>query len=250
MRIMTLGACALVSSTCAFAQGLDPQDGRWRGSIGAGLSLTDGNTRSQSLNVDAAAARATAEDRWSLTGKALYGRSEGETSANQVRLGTRYDRNLSAHLFGFIGATAERDPIAELSSRLQGDTGIGYKIVDTPELRWNVFGGAGYVRERYTVPRLVEGTLVEGDRYATALFGEESAHKFTDTLSARQRFVVYPNLRRSGEYRADLDAGLAVALTNTLGLNVGLTMRHDTAAAAGTKQTDTLLTTGVTYKFE
>jgi putative salt-induced outer membrane protein len=250
MRLLSAGAWALVSTTCAFAQGLDPQDGRWRGSIGAGLSLTDGNTRSQSLNVDAAAARATADDRWSLTGKALYGRSEGATSANQVRLGTRYDRNWSAHLFGFVGAIAERDPIAELASRVQVDSGVGYKLADTASLRWNVFGGAGYVRERYTAPRSVEGTSTEGDRYVTLLLGEESSHKFTDTLSARQRFVVYPNLRRSGEYRADLDAGLVVALTNTLGLNVGLTMRHDSAAAAGTKQTDTLLTTGVTYKFE
>lgn len=249
-RPAALFAVLSLSATAACAQGPEPTDGRWRGSVGAGLSASSGNTRAQTWTVDASAGRATPDDRWSLTGKALYARSAGVTSGEQVRLGARHDWNLGARAFAFAGALAERDAVAELASRLGVNGGLGYKLIDDPAVRWDVFGGLGGTAERYTVPRTVDGEALSRDAFATVLVGEESSHTFSAGLSARQRFVAYPNLRRSGEWRCDLDAGLVLALTDMLGLNVGLTMRYDSAAPAGTDSTDTLLTTGLTYRFE
>ena len=76
------------------------------------------------------------------------------------------------------------------------------------------------------------------------------AHKLSDTTTARQRFVMYPNLKDTGEYRATFDAGVAVAMTKTMNLNVGMQMNYNSQPGVGRKSTDTLLTTGVSMKFE
>ncbi|UCE32645.1 MAG: hypothetical protein JSW68_07095 [Burkholderiales bacterium] len=37
-------------------------------------------------------------------------------------------------------------------------------------------------------------------------------HQLTEAATARQRLAVWPKLRGSGEYRAEFDAGIAVAI--------------------------------------
>jgi putative salt-induced outer membrane protein YdiY len=82
------------------------------------------------------------------------------------------------------------------------------------------------------------------------LLGEESTHRFTDTTSFRQRFVVYPNLTDSGELRTTFDAGVAVAINKTMSLTVTLSHRYNSDPGAGLSKDDTSLVAGVSAKFD
>lgn len=246
---------ALLSATTilpasAWAQATVKDDGQWRAALGAGLSLSAGNTKSTALNLTGDAVRATKEDKWNFYGSALYAKTNGVTTGEQIRAGTRYDWNLDPSLFVFGGLDLEKDKIAELKFRSAWSGGLGYKIINTPETVFNVFGGLGYTSDRYDLPRLVDNEVRDKFSYASLLFGEESTHKLTDTTSAKQRLTIYPNLKNKGEFRAQLDSGLAVAMTKAMNLNVGLGVRHNSAPGNGIKKTDTLLTTGIAVKFE
>ena len=249
LHISLLAATSAVSLSAA-AQATVKDDGQWRSALGAGLSLSSGNTKSTSFTFAGDAVRATKEDKINIYASALYAKTNSVTTGEQLRAGTRYDWNLDPSLFAFGGLDLEKDKIAELKLRGAVNAGLGYKVINTPDLTFNVLGGVGYTSDRYDFARDVDGELRSRFSYASLLIGEESTHRFSDTTAAKQRLVIYPNLKDRGEFRAQFDAGLAVAMTKAMNLNVGFAVRHNSAPGTGFKKTDTLLTTGIAVKFE
>lgn len=246
-----LAAAVLASATSvAHAQATVKEDGQWRATLGAALSSSSGNTTASSITINGDAVRARTQDKWTISGNLLYARSEGDTSGNQIRLGTRYDWNLTPVWFTFTGANAERDPIAELARRLSLSGGLGYRFLNLPDKTFQVFGGVEVTDERYTLARFVDGATREEFRYGSFLLGEESTHTLSETLSGRQRLVMLPNMRNRGEYRLEFDAGLSVAINQSMSLNVGFSARHNSDPGPDIRQTDTLLTTGLSVKFD
>jgi putative salt-induced outer membrane protein len=247
VAVTTVLATVSVSS---FAQATVKDDGQWRAAMGLGASVASGNTDTTVLNANADAVRKTKEDKISLYGNAMYGKSAGVKSADALRFGGRYDYNLSQSLFAFGGADVERDKIAGLSSRIALSGGLGYHLINTPDLTWDLFGGAGYTMDRYDAARVISNNSVTSYNYANLLLGEESTHKLGESTSFKQRFVVYPNLKDSKAWRSQFDAGLAVAMSKAMNLNVGLSNRYNNEPGAGFKKSDTLLTTGISYKWD
>jgi putative salt-induced outer membrane protein len=246
-------AAALVAATAggaAQAQATVKEDGQWRAAFGAAYTASGGNTRNTTLSANADAVRATAGDKTSLYAQTLYGSSQGNKTADLWRLGAKQDFNLTSQLYAFGLLEAERDDIAGLKSRGTLGGGVGYKFVNTDTLKFEVFGGAGYVSDRYNSPRLLDGSLRSSYSYATLIAGEESSHKLGQSTSAKQRLVVYPNLSNRGEYRAQWDGGIAVAATQALSLTAGLSLKFNSDPGPGFKRADTLFTTGVQIKFD
>lgn len=241
---------ATLAAGGACAQATVKDDGQGRAALGAAYSKTSGNADTASFALQADAVRATPQNKWTLYASNLYAESAGAKTADQLRVGTRYDHNLSERLFAFSGLDAERDQIALLDSRFTLSGGLGYKVIKEANTTWDVFSGAGYVAESYGAPRLVDNSLRDNYDYATLLLSEESTHKLSDTTNFKQRLIVYPNLKNRGEYRAQFDAALSVAMSKTLNLTAGASVRYNSDPGFGFKKTDLLLTTGVAMKFE
>ncbi len=230
------------------------QDGQWRGSGGAALSFSSGNTRSSSINLTADAARATSDDKLSFHGHILGSRAEkngiASTSANQWSAGTRYDHNLSTHKFGFGGLDFNRDQIKRLSLRSAINGGLGYHLIKTPDTQWDILGGASYRTDKYSGTGIsINNRMRTSFSAVELLLGEESTHKFTETTSFKQRMMIYPNISGGGGARATFDASLLVSMNKTFSLKVALQTRFDSLVQAPIKKTDTLFFTGVNVKF-
>jgi putative salt-induced outer membrane protein len=248
-RISTL-ALASALATGAFAQATVKDDGQWRAALGAGAAFASGNTDSTTFNFAAEAIKATKQDKLRLFGNAAYARSGGVTTGDMYRLGTQYDYNLSSALFAFGTAELSHDKFSNLDQRLSLGAGLGYKVIKEAALTFDVFGGLNYTVDRYETSTLIDGSVRKSYNSLSAMFGEESTHKLSPTTSFKQRLVVFPSMSNTGEFRATFDAGLAVAMTAGMNLNVGLQHRYNSEPGTGIKKGDTLLTTGVTVKFE
>jgi putative salt-induced outer membrane protein YdiY len=243
--------CTLaLASGLAQAQATVKPDGQFRAALGLGASATSGNSSSRNLSLTGDGVRATQDDKLSIYGNAQYARSGGETTAEQVRLGTRYDRNLSSALFAFGGLDFERNKFANLKLRSQLSGGLGWHVLKTPATTWDVFGGLGYTSDKFFDPTFIDGATRTKYNYLGLLLGEESTHTLTETTTAKQRLTIVPNLKNTGEFRANWDAGLAVAMSKAMSLTVGLSVTHNSEPGPGRKSTDTLLTTGLSVKFE
>lgn len=238
------------ASGAVHAQATVKPDGQWRAALGLGASLSSGNTDASNLSFNADAVKATAQDKISLFGTAQYAKTNDETTAEQLRLGSRYDRNLTDALFGFGGLDLERNKFSNLKLRSQLSGGLGYHVIKSANTTFDLFGGLSYSSDKFFDASVIDGELRTKYNYTSLFLAEESSHKLSDSTSAKQRLAVYPNLKNSGEYRATFDAGLSVAMSKTYSLNVGLGVTHNSEPGAGRKSTDSLLTTGVSVKFD
>lgn len=235
-----------------------PVHGQWKGQLNAALSVSSGNTNSESLNLAADAARQTADDKLSLYGQYLRSRVEStvngvtssSTSANQWSAGTRYDRDLAVRVFGFGGLDFSRDEIRLLDLRSAVSAGLGYHLLQGAKDQWDVYAGLAYRTDRYIAPGVLIGdTLRTRFDGAEALLGEESDHALSDSTRFKQKLVVIPGLGPDLGTRATFDAGLQVALNRTMSLSVTLQRRYDSLAQAPLSKHDTLLLTGISVKF-
>lgn len=247
-RISTL-ALASALATGAFAQATVKDDGQWRAALGAGLAVTSGNTDTTTFNLTADSVKATKQDKLRIYGNALYAKAGSVKTADTLRAGGRYDYNLSSTIFGFGGAELERDGIAGLNSRLGLSAGLGMHVIKEAAITWDIMGGLSYTADRFESARTIDSVSRTSYSYPSLVLGEESTHKLSATTNFSQRLMVYPNLKATGEFRATFDAGLSVAMSSAMGLNVGLQHRYNSDPGTG-KKGDTLLTTGVSVKFE
>lgn len=244
-----------IASTVAFA---DPakEDGQWRGAFAAGVAIASGNTKSTNFNASVDMLRATKEDKLTVFLTSLYGTRDvagvSEKTANLSRGGLRYDWNLSDRFFVFGLLEAEQDKVQRLDSRFVGGAGFGYKVIKEKNNTFDIFGGVTGRRDKNTVT-VVNSTVTPPtsiDRKVTSsstelLLGEESNHKLSETVSFKQKLTMYPNLKNSGEYRAQFDSGLVVAVAQGVNLQMTLSDRYNSEAAPGTKKNDVLFLTGI-----
>lgn len=246
--LVAIGLLGFAST--AMAQATVKPDGQWRAALGAGLSMASGNTTSRLLNMTGDVVKVTATDKWNLYGTMVYGKSGGTTTADLFNLGGRYNQDLNAQLFWFGQGDLARNKLANLSLRTSLAGGLGYHLVKTDAMTFDVFAGLGYSTDSYINSTIVAGESRSSYSRLELLIGEESTHRLTATTAFKQRLVIYPNLSDRGEFRAVFDAGLSVAMSNTLSLTTTVGMRHNSDPGTGLKKTDTLLFTGVTYKLD
>lgn len=248
-RAALLAAITLAGAT---AQAQTKPDGQWRGTGGAALSLTGGNTESRSLVVSADTVRATESDKISAAASVNYasGKVDGvdRTTANRWSMGAGYEFNLTPNWFAFGKLGLEGDRLIDLSRRVSVAGGVGLHVVATPENTFDVFGGAGYVTDRYRVAKTVGGTTDTAFSRASVYLGEESSHKLSATTSFKQRLDLYPGVSGDKALIAKFAAGLAVAMSSTMNLTVGLTNAYNSKPPAGTKSNDVGLFTGINVK--
>jgi putative salt-induced outer membrane protein len=238
---LTAAGLALLSFA---AQAQDQTDGQWHGGISIGGAAASGNSSNRSLAANADTSLATTSDKISLYGTANYGRSkvngQTTTTADLLRLGGRYDFNLTHDVFAFGGLEGETNKVGGVKDRYSLNGGVGYKLIRTDSTSMDLFAGAGYTDTKFT-----DGSSRNG---ANALFGEESSHKLSATTTAKQRLVLYPAGGTLGN-RATFDAGLSTAISGGWTLNSGLAVRYAEKVPTGTDKTDTLLTFGFGYKY-
>lgn len=244
-----LGLFIGLVATPARGQDSEIRDGDWRHRFGVGATYTSGNNDNSSVSLTADSVRADIDEKFDLYGKVQISRSDGKTTGEVGRLGARYQREINRRgVYGFGQAEVLRDTAAKLASRYSFGNGGGIHLIRTDDNRFDVFGGVGYAQDRYTEPNDVSGVLrIRYSRFEL-LIGQESFHRFSPNSTIKQRLVVYPNLTTSGEYRAEFDVGLSVAMNKTLSLTTTLSWRYNSDPGQGLDSQDMSLVTALAWK--
>ncbi len=217
----------------------------WTGSADVGYSFTSGNSDTQALTVGARAARETTRDKISVYANAIRASNSTTgtkvTTAEAIWFGGRYDVNLNEKTFVFATADFEYDKPQQLDFRTVFGGGFGYRWIRSEKTDLDLFGGAAYNREYFS-----DGTRRNS---AEALVGEELKYRFNSRTNLEQRFVLYPNLSRFGDFRSVLDASLVTQLNEWLGWQVTIGNRFNSAPVLGAEKSDFLFTTGLRATF-
>ncbi len=102
----------------------------------ASVSFVDaaGNTDVTTLSGDQRLEYAPAGSGWTLSEfvALVYGRTDGVTSANALKLGGRADRAFTDRLSVFGGGSYERNRFAGIARRFEEIAGLAYRLVNAP----------------------------------------------------------------------------------------------------------------------
>jgi putative salt-induced outer membrane protein len=250
-RVLCAGVLAAPAGLAlAQAQATVKPDAKFRYAFGAGASYASGNTDAASVDLSADAVRATADSKWQLGGRALWSRTDHETTAESLALGTQFDRDFAPQWFGFGKADFLRDKPANVESRVSLFGGAGRHVFKSDTLTWDLSAGLGYTQDRYFEATEVQDELRRNYGRAELLLAEESTHQWSPTTTFHQKLSLFPALRSGGGFRGVFDSSLSVTMTQALSLTVGLNYRYNSDPGDDLERGDTLFVTGIALKLD
>jgi putative salt-induced outer membrane protein YdiY len=231
----------------------------WSGTINTGLAVARGNTETLNYNLSAKAVRDAPKDKLSLYGLVLYSNancsapSSGCTStsttnpvittANLIGGGGRIDFNLGASgkWFAFGQLDLLHNPFQQLRLRVAPAGGIGLHAVKNDNTTFDLSVGPSLDQEYFT--------NTPNQTYAELLLGEVLTHKFSKAVTFNEGMLFYPNLTNTGEFRYTFTMGLSTVLTKVLSWQITLANIYLSNPPPGTKTSDGVLTTGLSFTF-
>jgi hypothetical protein len=136
-------AAALVSISRSAGGELE----RWTADVGLGATLRQGNTEQTEFSGSADIRRETALTRVRLDYTGTWTEVEGSNTANNHRASAALDYFISWRFFVTLPSFEYfTDEFQNIKARYTPGLGVGYEIVDTPRVEWDVTGSVAYQR--------------------------------------------------------------------------------------------------------
>jgi small nuclear ribonucleoprotein (snRNP)-like protein/putative salt-induced outer membrane protein YdiY len=222
----------------------------WAGAASLGFAGTQGNAKTRTLTAAVNAARVTNADKTTLYFSAIRASAllQGilAETAQAVRGGWGYNRNVSSRLFVNGFNDYEYDRFQNLDLRFVLGGGLGYMAWKGERGRLDVLAGGAYNRESFAAgaetPELVRNS---GEAYV----GDDFTYNLNSVTSLYQNMRMFPNLSETGEYRLNFDLGANTKLLKWLVWNVALSSRVLSNPVPGRQKNDLLYTTGIGVTF-
>lgn len=129
---------------------------QWSGKIASSLSVEQGNSESQDLNIDVHLIREKANDRLILDVEFVENREQNvdtgkdNTSKRRYYAGVQYDYFISKQTYLYGDVSAEKEATANIDLRSTAGVGAGYRVLQTQRSRIEIEGGLSGVNESFS----------------------------------------------------------------------------------------------------
>jgi len=209
-----------------------------------GFVNASGNTEVTTLNLGERLTWKPAGSRFSFTeaAKYVYGKTDGEKTADQVVVEGRVDYAITKRLSAFGGASYDRDPFAGIDKRFTEPVGLSWLALDAKKNKLTLEGGAAFVQVTYTE---LQDNGEFGDEFATA----RAAGTYKWLFSEKGYFQLFgeylPGLQKGIGYRVNSEAAVVAPIAGIVALKVAYLLRYNSEPPAGFKTTDRTFTTGI-----
>ncbi len=212
----------------------------WESSLSAGLTLTRGNSQSLLYSAEIVTAKKTPQNEYTLGLAGSYGNQNSVDNVNNYKLYGQWNHLFSENFFGYIHGDASRDLIANLNYRLNIGPGAGYYFLKEKNTSLSAEGGIGYQNQHLGA---------NYNSFATLRLAENFEHKFGSVARVWQTVELLPQVDNLQNYVVNFEVGIEAAISKSLSLKTALDDTFQNQPAAGRKQNDVKLVSGVSYKF-
>ncbi len=219
----------------------------WTGSVSASYSATSGGKDTQDFAVAGRMRYTTGP--WShLFGVALeFSETDGAKDNEEAFVVYDVSRTIDDRLYAYGIGRLEYDGLANLDL-LPGETdveldgflgvGLGYRIVNTPNMAWRVQAGPGV--------RYIEDTAGSDDTEGAVLASSRFYYGLTDTISITNDTDI---LKSDFNTASSNDIGVSFAMSDNLSTRLGYRVEYDSAVTTG-KKTDNTFNASLVYRFD
>jgi hypothetical protein len=236
----------------AITASADREIDRWLGSLTLGMNVRQGNAEFIEYNMIAGAERRTPQSRAFIDYIGGFNETEGVEVANNHRVNVAFDRFSGSRLFWrpIIGQYF-RDPFQNVEHQGTLETGLGYDLMDTGKVDWDMYGAVGVnrVRRVSVEPGQPKDSTSPSYSFGTD-FEIELASWIDYLLSCQMTFLD----EESGSYQHHLLTTLSTDLIGDIDLDVSFVWdrTEDPPPGAGgipPEQDDFRLLVGVGFEF-
>lgn len=209
-----------------------------------GFVNASGNSEVTTLNVGEKLTWKPTGSRFSFgqVAKYVYGKTDGEKSADQVVVEGRIDYAISARLAAFGGLNYDRDPFAGIDKRFMEPVGLSFLALDAAKHKLTLEGGAAFTQVTYT-------ELQANDQFGEELVSVRAAATYKWLFAEKaylQEFAEYlPALETDGGYRFNSETAVVAPIAGIFALKASYLIRYNSAPPVGFGDTDRTFTTGI-----
>ena len=231
-------AAAAPAATNAIVQ---PPKHPWESSVGAGLTLTRGNSSTLLVTGNLQTHKKTPDNEIKLGADGAYGEDSSVENVDTIHGFGQYNHLFTDRFYGYVRAEALHDGIADLQYRVTGGPGVGYYFLKETNTTFAGEFGVSYLNQRL-------GDM--DDNYAILRVAENFEHKFK-RFGARfwENVEVLPQVNKFDNYLVNAEIGIESAISQTISLKTYLVDNFNNEPAAGRQKNDVKLISGISYKF-
>lgn len=218
----------------------------WSGTLGAGATLSTGNTERTSAHANADAVLRRERDRFTLGAYWNYAseeNDEGESAITERRLGGRfkYDYFLTEKSYALFNSSAETDDRADLQLRATAGLGYGYQWYEEEARKLSTELGVNWVHEDY------EGE--SPDEYLAGRFAYDAMKGLREKWTLQQTGELLHSLDDGDDVNSKLDTRARYAYSSNLFAQLQWVWDWDNTPAADKERSDHRFLLSVGYSF-
>lgn len=221
----------------------------YKGNINAGVSISDGNTRTKSGSLLGAFEARSKRQRLTLTGSTNYAENNKVLSQRNSRGALKYDFFATDRLYVFANAFLEGDYFQDLKLRTALSGGPGYQLIEKGD-----FDNCMSAMELYTEAGVAffneDFRSVPDESYVSGRWAAKLDWPFMpDKMSLFHNHEGYPGFEDIKDLYITTEQGLRFNLMENMNATAQVNWRYDSTPAAGFKKTDTLYLFTIGYNF-
>jgi putative salt-induced outer membrane protein YdiY len=204
----------------AIAPGAPREIDYWSAKITLGLNISKGNTDQTQYNSKWNIQRRTSASRFVLEYFGNFTKSDGVDTVDNQRLNTYFDWfKTRKYFFRVIFGEYYRDPFQNIQNRTTVGTGIGYSLIDTSKITWDVAAGPAYQSTRFSS---VEPGQSSSESTPALVAGTSYEHELTNWLDFISQYSFNIVNKESGSYTHHAIATLETEITDLLDFDISV----------------------------
>jgi putative salt-induced outer membrane protein len=237
-----IAAMLLLPTTASIVAAQDSVPPRpWKLQTDFGFVNTAGNTSTTTLNAGEHFSYTTGPWKFGQLFAVVYGRTDGEESAENYTAGLRGDYAFSEHFGAYALGNWNRDEFAGIERRFEEGGGLTFTPVAKDRTTLSFEAGISANQQRstdgiddsFTAGR---GALLFKQAFATSAYFQQTAE-------------VLPNLQQRSDYRVNSETALVAPLSKAIAFKASYVIKFDNDPEPGFEETDRFLTSGLQIVF-
>jgi len=192
----------------------------WAGKVTLGANIREGNTEQVEFSTKANIKRRTPKSRMNFDYLGNFNRTFGEVATDNQRANAGWDKYFSKRFFWTpVYGEYYRDPFQNIASRWTLGMGVGYSLIDTSKIDWEINGGLAYQTTQFD--DVLEGESDSADTPAL-VFATVYDHEITKDIDFIFDYRFFIVNEESGSYTHHMLTGLEFELTSLLDFDITL----------------------------
>jgi len=212
----------------------------WQSVASFGASVAKGNANSVLLTAAFTTEKKTPENETSLGADAAYGEQNAVESVDRLHAFGQGNHLYSPRFYSYARLDALHDGIAGIDYQFTASPGAGYYFIKNTNSTLVGEVGPGIAIERL-------GDV--DDTYATMRLFEKYDHKFNSQVHTWESVEFLPDAGLVEKFSLNMEVGVETTITKSLSLKTMLQDNYVNLPAAGRKDNDVKLVSGISYKF-